>query len=145
MTANPQMFLQTAYQHVFTNLSLVSYTLFVSVPKRKLLERYWTAVQYGCEISCAALWFIVCTHEFSLAERNFEEKSPFVQTNYRSICHEISCELSRNFYRKITGTRKKFAHFACITFAQYCIYAKGKSRFHKYMEYCCERKLSIAY
>ena len=47
-----------------------------------------------CKISFAAWWFIVCAHEFSLAERNFEEKSPFVQANYRSIRHKISCELS---------------------------------------------------
>ena len=43
---------------------------------------------------------IVCAHEFLLAERNFEEKSPFVQANYPSISHEISCELSSKLSSK---------------------------------------------
>ena len=76
-------------------------SLFVSVPKRKLCERCRTAVQYTvcCEISCAAWRFILCAHKFSLAEGNFEEKSPFVQANYPSIRHEISCELSSKNHR----------------------------------------------
>ena len=37
-----------------------------------------------------------------MAERNFEEKSPFVQANYRSIRREISCKLlSLKNYRRI--------------------------------------------
>ena len=47
-----------------------------------------------CKIMFAAWQFIVCAHKFPLAERNFEEKSPFAQVNCRSIRHEISCELS---------------------------------------------------
>ena len=47
-----------------------------------------------CEISSTTWRFIVCALKFSLAERNFEEKSPFVQANYRSIRREISRELS---------------------------------------------------
>ena len=60
-----------------------------------------------CEISCAASRFIVCAHEFSLAERNFEEKSPFVQANYRSIRREISCELSSELSSKNHGNKER--------------------------------------
>ena len=60
-----------------------------------------------CKILCAAWWFIVCAHEFSLAERKFEEKSPFVQANYRSICREISCELSSELSSKNHGNKER--------------------------------------
>ena len=60
-----------------------------------------------CEISCAASRFIVCAHEFSLAERNFREKSPFVQANYRSIRREISCELSSELSSKNHGNKER--------------------------------------
>ena len=65
-----------------------------------------------CEISCAARWFIVCGHEFSLAEWNFEEKSPFVQVNYRSICREISSELSSEFSSKNHGNKERNSHIS---------------------------------
>ena len=80
-------------------------SLFVSFPKRKLRERYQTAVQYGAKFRAASR-FIVCAHEFSLAERNFEEKPSFVQANYRSIRHEISCELSRELSSKNHGNKE---------------------------------------
>ena len=47
-----------------------------------------------CEISSTVLAIIVCAHEFSLPERKFKEKSPFVQVNYRLIRREISRKLS---------------------------------------------------
>ena len=54
--------------------------------------------------------FSVCAHEFSLAERNFEEKSPFAQANYCSICREIPCELSSKNHRNKERN-------SCISFA----------------------------
>ena len=44
---------------------------------------------------------------FSLAERNFEEKSPFVQVNCRSIHREISCELSSELLLKNHGNKER--------------------------------------
>ena len=78
-------------------------SLFVSVPKRKLHECY----HIHCKILCAAWRFIVCAHEFSLAERDFEEKSLFVEVNYRSIRHEISCELASKLLLKNHGNKER--------------------------------------
>ena len=60
-----------------------------------------------CKISCVAWWFIICAHEFSLAERNFKEKSPFVQAHYHSIRREISCELSSELSLKNHGNKEQ--------------------------------------
>ena len=63
-----------------------------------------------CEISCAAWRLIVCARKGFFAERNFKEKSPFVEANYRSIHHEISCELSsKNHENKEQNSRISLA------------------------------------
>ena len=49
----------------------------------------------------------VCADEFSLGQRNFEEKSPFVQENYHSICREISCELLSELSSKNHGNKER--------------------------------------
>ena len=79
--------LHVSHATIFRNSKLHN-SLFVSIAKRKLREPYRTAIH--CIVKFRVLHgTMVCAHEFSLAEGNFEEKSPFVQANYRSICHEI--------------------------------------------------------
>ena len=56
---------------------------------------------------CAAWRFIVCGHEFSSAKRNFKEKSPFVQANYRSLRHEISCKILSKLLLKNHGNKER--------------------------------------
>ena len=65
-----------------------------------------------CEISYAAWRFIVCAYEFSLAERNFEENSPFVLANYRLIRREISCELSSELSSKSHGNKERISRIS---------------------------------
>ena len=82
-------------------------SLFVSFPKRKLRERYQTAIQYGAKFRVLPRDLSFVLTNFSLAERNFEEKPSFVQANYRSIRHEISCELSRELSSKNHGNKER--------------------------------------
>ena len=104
--------------HFFTNrLSARAYkfiacklhnSLFVSFPKRKLRERYRTAVQYVAR-------FCVLPRDLSFVLTNFlwlNKKPPFVQANYRSIRHEISCELSRELSSKNHGNKERNSHIS---------------------------------
>ena len=72
-------------------------SLFVSFPKRKLCECYRTAIQYVAK-------FRVQPCNLSFVLTNFlwlNETSKKNHPNYRSICHEISCELlSKNHGNK---------------------------------------------
>ena len=111
MTANPHIFFKqlTTYLQIY-RLQVTQH--FVSITTRKLRERCRTCRSICCEISCAAWRFIICAHEFSLAERNFEEKSAFVQANYCSIRCEISCELSSKFSSKNHGNKERNLHIS---------------------------------
>lgn len=60
-----------------------------------------------CKILCPAWRFIVCAHKFSLAERNFEEKLPFVQVNYCLIHCKISCKLSSELSSQNHGNKER--------------------------------------
>ena len=107
MTANPPIFTNSlsACIYNFTACKLHN-SLFVSITKNCHSMR--------CEISCAAWHFLVCAHKFSLAEGNFEEKSPFVQANYRSIRHEILCKLSSELSSKNHWNKQRNS---CISLA----------------------------
>ena len=110
MSANPHIFLQTAYQHVFTNLLLVSYTTFGS--SHSLKENCVNATelpfdQYVAKFCALPRNLSFVLTNFPLAERNFEEKLPFVQANYHSIRHEISYELSSELLSKNHGNKKR--------------------------------------
>ena len=119
MTANLHIFLQTAYQHMFTNLSLVSYTTVCSY--HSLKENCVNATElpfntfrnFVCCLmiyrSCSQLFFgwtklwrkiVLCSSELSL---------------------DTPWNFMRTFIEKSREERTKFAHFTCITFAQYCI------------------------
>ena len=123
MTANPHNFLQTAYQHVFTNLSLVSYTTVCSY--HSLKENCVNATELPFN---TLRNFVCCLAIYRLCSRIF-----FGWTKLRRKIALCSSELSlytlwnfmwtfeRTFVEKSREQRTKFAHFACITFAQYCI------------------------
>ena len=89
----------TTNRHIFKN-SLIS-------PYKKIARTLSNCRSMRCEISFTALRIIVCAHEFSLAERNFEEKSPFVKGNYRLICREISRELLSELSSKSHGNKER--------------------------------------
>ena len=58
----------------------------------------------------------------SWRQRKFLDISLFVPAKMRSKCREVTFELLHELSRESSGKqRTKFAHFACITFAQYCI------------------------
>ena len=95
---------------------------FVSFPERKLRERYRTALRsIRCEILCTASQFIVCAHEFSFGWTKLRRKIALCSS-------ELSLNTPWNFIRTFEWTfveksreqKKKFTHFTCITFAQYC-------------------------
>ena len=113
---------QTAYQYVFTNLSLVSYRTVCSY--HSLKENCVNATELP---SNTFQNFMCCPAIYRLCSRIF-----FGWTNFRRkivLCSsELSLDTPWNFMRTFTRTfvaksreqRTKFAHFACITFAQYC-------------------------
>ena len=113
--------LQTAYRHVFTNLSLVSYTTVCSY--QSLKENCVNAA----ELSFYELEnFSYCLAIYHLCSRIF-----FSWTKLRKKIALCSSELSfdtplnfmRTFTKKSQEQRIKFAHFTCIAFAQYCIFS----------------------
>ena len=127
----PTHFLQTAYQHVFTNLSLVSYTTVCSY--QSLKENCVNA----SELPFNTLRnFVCCLTDYCLCLRIF-----FGWTKLRrkiTLCSsELSLDMPWNFMwtfertvvKKSCEQRTKFAHSACITFAQYCISWKLASCF----------------
>ena len=129
MTANPHIFLQTAHQHVFTNLSLVSYTTVCLYQYLKKIA--WTLPNchsIRCKISCAALRFIVCAHKFSLAEQNFEEKPPFKRIIAR-YAMKFHANFWANFRWKITGTKDEIRAFHLHYFCT-ILYTKLQFSFH---------------
>ena len=94
---------------MFTNLSLVSYRTVCSYysPNENCVNA--TELPFNTlQNFVYSSQFIVCAHEFSLAERTFKEKSPFVQVNYRSTRREISCELSS----KNHGNKEQNSHIS---------------------------------
>ena len=102
----------TTNRHIFKNsLSARIYKVtqrFVRIsPYKKIARTLSNCRSMRCEISFTALRIIVCAHEFSLAERNFEEKSPFVKGNYRLICREISRELPSELSSKSHGNKER--------------------------------------
>ena len=124
MTANPHIFLQTAYQHVFTNLSLVSYATVCLY--QSLKENCVNAIELPFN---TLRNFVCCLAIYHLCSRIF-----FGWTKLRrkiALCSsELSLDMSWNFMRtfveKSQEKRTKFAHFACITFAQYFIVWKRR-------------------
>ena len=57
-----------------------------------------------------------------VSKRKFDEIALFVQRKIRSKSLKLSFELSHEISKKVRENKKKkkFAHFACVTFAQYC-------------------------
>ena len=113
--------LQTAYRHVFTNLSLVSYTTVCSY--QSLKENCMNAA----ELPFNALQnFAYCLAIYHLCSRIF-----FSWTKLRRKIALCSSELSldtpwnfmQTFIEKSREQRTKFAQFACIAFVQYCIFS----------------------
>ena len=124
MTANPHIFLQTAYRHVFTNLSLLSYTtvcLYHSL-KENCVNATELPFNMLRNFVCSLAIYCLCSRIF------------FGWTKLRrkiTLCSsELSLDMPWNFMRtfveKSWEQRTKFIHFACITFAQYC----NSSHFH---------------
>ena len=118
MTANPHIFLQTAYQNVLTNLSLVSYTTVCSY--HSLKENCVKATELPFNLLQN---FVCCLAIYRLCSRIF-----FGWTKLQRKITLCSSELlldtpwnfMQTFAKKSREQRTKFAHFACITFAQYC-------------------------
>ena len=122
MTANPHIFLQTAYQHVFTNLSLVSYTTVCSY--HSLKENCVNAT----ELPFNTLQnFVCCLAIYRLCSGIFFGWMK-LRRKIALYSSELSLDTPWNFMRtfsriivkKSREQRTKFTHFACITFAQYC-------------------------
>ena len=109
-------------------------SLFVSVPKRNLCARYWTVVQYIAEFRVLLGDLSFCAHEFSLAERNFEEKSPFVQANYRSICCKISGKLSNELSPKNHRNKERNSHISLslLLHNTVCVWSLSFKLLHMY-------------
>ena len=118
----PACFLQTAYQQVFRNLLLVSYT---TVCLYQFLKE---TCENATELPFNTLQnFMCCLTIYRLCSQIF-----FGWTKLRRKIALCSSELSlntpwnfkrtfeRTFVEKSREQRTKFAHFACITFAQYC-------------------------
>jgi len=101
----------TANWHIFTNSLLACIykfiacklhnSLFIPSLKKKIAQMLPKCHSMRCKILCTAWQIIVYAHEF------FEEKSPFVQANYRSICCEISLELSSKLSSKSRGNKEQ--------------------------------------
>ena len=107
MTANPHIFLQTAYQHVFTNLSLVSHTTVCLYPSLKENCVNATELPFNTlrNFVCCLAIYRLCSQIF-FGWTKLWEKSPFVQTNYRSICRDISCKLWSELSSKNHGNKE---------------------------------------
>ena len=115
----PAHFLQTTYQHTFRNFSLVSYTTL----------HLYQSLKENCVNAAELLFntlrnFVCCLAIYHLFSQIF-----FSWTKLRrkiALCSsELSLEMPWNFMltfaEKSQEQRMKFAHFTCITFAQYCI------------------------
>ena len=125
MTANPHTFrkqlISTCLQ-IYRSQVRLHERLFVSVPKRMLRERCRTGVQYVTKFRVLPgdlsfvltnfLWLNETLGKIALCSDKLSLDMPwhFMQT------------LERAFVEKSREQRTKFAHFACITFAQYCRY-----------------------
>ena len=59
--------------------------------------------------------------DLSLRQQKFKEKSLFVPVKCHKVRLELFCEV---LCEKSGEQRTKFAHSACITFSQYCIWSK---------------------
>ena len=113
MTANPHIFLQTAYQHMFTNLSLVSYTTVCSYHslKENLRERYRTTIQYVVK-------FCVLPRDLSFVLTNFlwlnetsKKNRPLFKRIIAQYAVKFHANFRANFRRKITGTKNEIRAF----------------------------------
>ena len=120
MTANPHIFLQTAYQHVFTNLSLVSFTTVCSY--QSLKENYVNTTELPFN---TLRNFVCCLATFRLCSQIFFGWTK-LQRKIALCSSELSLDMpwnfmwtfERTFVDKSREQRTKFAHFTCITFVR---------------------------
>ena len=117
----------TANLHIFTNSLLARFykfiscklhnSLFVSVPRGKLRECCWTAVQ------CIAK-FCVLPANYRLYSQIFFSWTKLwrkIGLCSSKLSHDMPWNFMQTFIEKSLEQRAKSVHFACITFAQYCM------------------------
>ena len=113
MTANSHNFLQTAYQHVFTNLSLVSYTTVCSY--HSLKENCVNATELPFNtlrnfVCCLAIYRL-CSRIFLWLNETSKKNRPLFKRIIARYAMKFHANFRANFRRKITGTKNEIRAF----------------------------------